>query len=78
MDREGSQAVAAAKSEFHGETIQKELAAREYLSGPRILQIIAEEAPGVYKPSEDVVDVVHQLGIARKVVKLMPLGVAKG
>jgi tRNA-splicing ligase RtcB len=40
--------------------------------------IIAEEAPGVYKSSEDVVDVVHQLGIARKVVKLMPMGVAKG
>jgi tRNA-splicing ligase RtcB len=40
--------------------------------------IIAEEAPGVYKSSDEVVDVVHQLGIARKVVKLMPMGVAKG
>jgi tRNA-splicing ligase RtcB len=69
---------AAAKREFHGETIQKELAARGISVRATHPSVIAEEAPGVYKPSEDVVDVVHQLGIARKVVKLMPLGVAKG
>ncbi|MBN1323118.1 MAG: RtcB family protein [Methanotrichaceae archaeon] len=40
--------------------------------------ILAEEAPQVYKPSGDVVDVVHNLGIARKVAQLVPLGVAKG
>jgi tRNA-splicing ligase RtcB len=69
---------AAAKREFHGETIQKELAARGISVRATHPSVIAEEAPGVYKASEDVVDVVHQLGIARKVVKLMPLGVAKG
>ncbi len=41
-------------------------------------KMLAEEAPGVYKPSTDVVDVVHNLGIATKVAKLVPLGVSKG
>ena len=40
--------------------------------------ILAEEAPQVYKPSGEVVDVVHNLGIARKVAQLVPLGVTKG
>ncbi len=69
---------AAAKREFHGETIQKELAAKGISVRATHPSIIAEEAPLVYKSSEEVVDVVHQLGIARKVVKVMPLGVAKG
>jgi tRNA-splicing ligase RtcB len=69
---------AAAKREFYGETIQKELAARGITVRATHPSIIAEEAPGVYKSSDEVVDVVHQLGIARKVVKLMPMGVAKG
>jgi tRNA-splicing ligase RtcB len=40
--------------------------------------MLAEEAPQVYKPSGEVVDVVHNLGIATKVAKLVPLGVSKG
>jgi len=40
--------------------------------------MLAEEAPQVYKPSGDVVDVVHNLKIATKVAKLMPIGVSKG
>jgi len=40
--------------------------------------MLAEEAPEVYKPSSEVVDVVHKLGIAKKVAKLVPLGVSKG
>ncbi|VVB96587.1 tRNA-splicing ligase RtcB [uncultured archaeon] len=68
----------AALKEFRGETIQKELAARGISVRATQPSVIAEEAPAVYKPSEDVVDVVHQLGIARKVVRLMPIGVAKG
>ena len=40
--------------------------------------MLAEEAPQVYKPSGDVVDVVHNLGIATKVARLVPLGVSKG
>jgi len=40
--------------------------------------MLSEEAPQVYKPSNEVVDVVHNLGIATKVAKLVPLGVSKG
>jgi tRNA-splicing ligase RtcB len=40
--------------------------------------MLAEEAPQVYKPSDEVVGVVHNLGIATKVAKLVPLGVSKG
>jgi tRNA-splicing ligase RtcB len=69
---------AAALKTLNGETIQKELAARGISVRATQPSIIAEEAPSVYKSSEDVVDVVHQLGIARKVVRLMPMGVAKG
>ncbi|MCZ7356291.1 MAG: RtcB family protein [Candidatus Methanoperedens sp.] len=68
----------AALRMFRGETVQQELAARGISVRATEPSVIAEEAPAVYKPSEDVVDVVHQLGIARKVVKLMPMGVAKG
>ena len=68
----------AAKREFRGETIQKELAARGISVRATHPSVIAEEAPDVYKPSGEVVEVVHQLGIAHKVVKLMPIGVAKG
>ena len=39
---------------------------------------IADEAPEVYKPSEDVVNVVHEIGISRLVARLTPIGVIKG
>lgn len=39
---------------------------------------LAEEAPDAYKDVESVVDVVHNAGIARKVVRLKPLAVIKG
>ncbi|VVB86713.1 tRNA-splicing ligase RtcB [uncultured archaeon] len=58
--------------------MQKELAAKGISVRATQPSVIAEEAPSVYKSSEDVVDVVHQLGIARKVVRLLPIGVAKG
>ena len=41
-------------------------------------KMLAEEAPEVYKPSDEVVDVVHNLDIARKVARVVPLGVSKG
>jgi len=39
---------------------------------------IADEAPEVYKPSEEVVNVVHDVGISRLVARLSPIGVIKG
>ncbi|MCQ8902954.1 MAG: RtcB family protein [Methanothrix sp.] len=40
--------------------------------------VLAEEAPEVYKPSHEVVEVVHALGLAKKVAQMIPLGVSKG
>ena len=39
---------------------------------------LAEEAPYAYKDVDRVVEVVHQAGLARKVARLVPLGVIKG
>ena len=41
-------------------------------------RVIAEEAPDAYKDVDRVVEVSHRSGIARKVARLKPLGVAKG
>ncbi|MGB0036665.1 MAG: RtcB family protein [Candidatus Acidiferrales bacterium] len=39
---------------------------------------ILEEIPEAYKDIEEVVDVVHNAGLARKVARLRPMGVVKG
>jgi tRNA-splicing ligase RtcB len=41
-------------------------------------QELAEEAPLAYKDVDRVVDVVHGARLARKVARLVPLGVVKG
>lgn len=63
---------------LRGEDVRKELEARGISVRATQPSIIAEEAPSVYKSSEEVVDVVHQIGIALKVIKLLPMGVTKG
>jgi tRNA-splicing ligase RtcB len=42
------------------------------------LRGIAEEAPMAYKNIDDVVEVVHNAGLSKKVAKLVPLAVIKG
>jgi tRNA-splicing ligase RtcB len=39
---------------------------------------LAEEAPEVYKDVDDVVMVVHQAGLAKKVARFKPIAVIKG
>ena len=41
-------------------------------------KVIAAEAPDAYKDIDQVVQVSHDLGIVKKVVRLVPMGVAKG
>ncbi len=55
--------------------VMQELGVVVRASGWRTL---AEEIPEAYKDVTEVVDVVHNAGIARKVVQLRPLGVIKG
>ena len=39
---------------------------------------LVEEIPDAYKDVNEVVNVVHQAGISKRVVKLVPMGVIKG
>ena len=39
---------------------------------------LVEEAPEAYKDVREVVDVVHNAGLAKKVARMRPLGVVKG
>ncbi len=68
----------AAIKNYWGKTVQKELAQRGILVKAATDKVIAEEAPGAYKPIDEVVQVSHDLGIVKKVVKLVPIGVTKG
>lgn len=67
-----------AKKEFRGENVKERLEAQGITVRATRPSVIAEEAPEVYKSSSEVVNVVHELGIARKIARVRPLGVAKG
>jgi len=68
----------AAKRKIHGRELQDELRSRGIYVQAGSLSGIAEEAPAAYKDVNLVVEAVHQVGIANKVVKLEPLAVIKG
>lgn len=63
---------------WRGEQIVKELASKGILIKGHSWKGLAEEAPGAYKDVTDVVDVMHNAGITRKVVKVRPLISVKG
>lgn len=68
----------AALRTFKGEKVKEELKEKgiEVKSGS--WKSLAEEAPQVYKNVDDVVDVMTELGINKKIVRLKPLVVVKG
>ncbi len=68
----------ASKRQVHGATLRKELEARGIVVRCASNAELAEEAPLAYKDVDRVVDVVHDAGIARKVARLVPVGVVKG
>ena len=47
-------------------------------AGPEPPRGLAEEQPKAYKNVDDVVDVVHQAGLSKKVARMRPIGVIKG
>ncbi|MEM0467231.1 MAG: RtcB family protein [Candidatus Thermoplasmatota archaeon] len=63
---------------WRGEHILKDLQEKGIYVHPASLKVLAEEAPGSYKNVREVVNVAHGAGIARKVARLVPLGVVKG
>ena len=68
----------AAKKRAKGRAIWREMEDQGVVVRSEGRFTLAEEMPEAYKDVSDVVDVVHQAGISRKVAKLRPLGVIKG
>ncbi|MFH1420656.1 MAG: RtcB family protein [Candidatus Aenigmatarchaeota archaeon] len=68
----------AAKRKWWGDTLVKELASKGIIIKAHSRTGVAEEAPGAYKLVDEVVDIMHNSGIVRKVVKLRPLISIKG
>jgi tRNA-splicing ligase RtcB len=68
----------AAVKEAAGRRIDKELEARGVIARAQSRKGLAEEQPKAYKNVDDVVEVVHQAGLSRKVARMRPIGVIKG
>ena len=67
-----------AKKAIRGRELREHLAQEGILVRAHRDSVLAEEAPEVYKPSHEVVRVVHEAGLSGIVARLEPLGVIKG
>jgi tRNA-splicing ligase RtcB len=67
-----------AKRKVRGSELKKELEKRGIAVAAGSMSGLAEEAPIAYKDVSEVVEVVHNIGIAKKLAKLVPVGVIKG
>lgn len=68
----------AAKKQFRGEEVQKELESQHILVKAASWKGISEEAPKVYKDVDEVVRVSDAAGISKMIVRVRPIGVIKG
>ncbi len=68
----------AARKEMSAEQLIRELEAKGIRVRGASKGGLVEENPGAYKDVSEVVRIVHESGIARKVAKLIPIGVIKG
>jgi tRNA-splicing ligase RtcB len=68
----------AAVKDAAGRRIDKELEARGVIARAQSRAGLAEEQPKAYKNVDDVVEVVHDAGLSRKVARMRPIGVIKG
>jgi tRNA-splicing ligase RtcB len=68
----------AAKKEIQGAALRRQLEAQGIVVRSASNRGLAEEAPFAYKDVESVVDVVARAGLARRVARLVPIGVVKG
>lgn len=68
----------AAKKRVRGSDLRAQLKKQGIIVQAGSHSGIAEEAPFAYKDVHDVVDIVHQAGIANKVARLKPQAVIKG
>jgi tRNA-splicing ligase RtcB len=67
-----------AKKQRSGAEVKRTLEAAGISVRPGSVALLSEEAPYAYKDVDEVVEVTHRVGLARKVAKLRPVGVVKG
>ena len=68
----------AAKKGRNAKQVEKELEELGIIVRSETRDGILEEIPEAYKDVDEVIDVVHRAGLARKVARLRPMGVIKG
>jgi tRNA-splicing ligase RtcB len=68
----------AAKRGIRGADVIRELESRGIIVKTESVSALAEEASQAYKDVTQVIDVVHQAGISKKVAMAIPMGVIKG
>ena len=68
----------AARRSMQGRDVVRELESRGITIKAGNISSLAEEASQAYKDITEVIDVVHQAGISRKVAMAIPMGVIKG
>jgi len=68
----------AARRSMKGRDVLQELQDKGITVKARDIPSLAEEASQAYKDVSEVIDVVHQSGIAKKVAMAVPIGVIKG
>ena len=61
-----------------GRSIAKELEGCGVIALAKSRKGLDEEQPAAYKDVNDVVNVVHEAGLSRKVARMRPIGVIKG
>jgi tRNA-splicing ligase RtcB len=67
-----------AKKRLSGKAVAQQLRKEGIVVRAPSEAAIADEAPEVYKPSDEVVQVVHDAGLSELVARLSPIGVIKG
>lgn len=68
----------AAKRQVRGATLREQMEQEGIVVHAGSLSGLAEEAPLAYKNVDEVVEVISQAGIAKKIARLKPLAVVKG
>ena len=68
----------AAKKGQDVDTVLKDLEAAGIIVRSETKKGILEEIPEAYKDVDEVIEVVHNAGLAKKVARLRPMGVIKG
>ncbi len=69
---------ASAKRQYRSDTVIRSLESKGIYVKGDTMDTIVEEVPEAYKDPDEVVEVAHQVGLSKKVARLVPIGVVKG